>query len=252
MWLGAVTDVDQSIAPAALSRSSSALCKRSQAPAACQSRSRRHAVVPEQPSSRGRCAHAIPVTKTKTMALKQTRSGTGRRPCFSGSLTGGIIASTTSHSSSRTSNTVATSHLHGRGYVTARELRRRDSQILCATSSKGPNSTPRAILRNQRFQDCSRALGRTGRSFSCSGERPDRALPVAERGHQSVARLRGEVLLADTADGFDGHPHLVDVRHASVAAVQVLLEQRRVGDVKRVLEVLGEELHDLVARDVLV
>lgn len=74
------TDADQSIAPAALRRSSTASCAAFHTPAACQSRSRLHAVVPEQPSSRGRCAHAIPVTKTKAIALKHTRSGTGRRP----------------------------------------------------------------------------------------------------------------------------------------------------------------------------
>jgi hypothetical protein len=47
---------------------------------------------------------------TNTIASKHTRSATGRRPCRSGTLTGGIIGSTTSQISSRTSNTVATAN----------------------------------------------------------------------------------------------------------------------------------------------
>lgn len=48
---------------------------------------------------------------------KHTRPTTGRRPCRSGTLTGGIMDSTTSRISSRTSNTVATANLHSRGCV---------------------------------------------------------------------------------------------------------------------------------------
>jgi hypothetical protein len=73
MWLPSTTAADQPIAPAELSRSSSVWCRRSQTPAACQSRSRRHAVTPEQPSSCGTNRHAIPVTSTKTIALNATR-----------------------------------------------------------------------------------------------------------------------------------------------------------------------------------
>ena len=100
---------------------------------------------PEQPSSRGRCAHAIPVTKTKAIALKHTRSGTGR-PCFSGTDTGGIMGSTTAHSSSRTSNTVATGHLRARGYVIPGGLRDRPRQILCATVSKAKRVAALGVL----------------------------------------------------------------------------------------------------------
>ncbi len=78
---------------------------------------RRHAVVVEQPSSRGRCAHANPVTSTKTIALQQVRSDIGRRPWRSGTDTGEIIGLTTSQSSSRTLDTVAIGRLHGGGVM---------------------------------------------------------------------------------------------------------------------------------------
>src|SRR5512133_1323220 len=124
MWLESTTAADQSIAPAALRRSSSTWCRRAHTPARCQSRNRRHAVTPEQPSSRGRWRHAIPVTNTNTIALNATRSGTGRRPEPGGGATGGINGSTTSHTSSRTSNTDAISHLRTSGYVTDTGVRR--------------------------------------------------------------------------------------------------------------------------------
>ena len=80
MWLPSTTAALQPIAPAALRRSTSVACTFSRTHAACQSLSRRHAVTPEQLSSRGRCRHAIPVTSTNTIALNATRSGTGRCP----------------------------------------------------------------------------------------------------------------------------------------------------------------------------
>jgi hypothetical protein len=68
MWLASTTPTDQSSRPRALSRLSISRCSRSHTPAACQSRSRRHAVTPEQPISRGSTRHGTPVTSTKRMA----------------------------------------------------------------------------------------------------------------------------------------------------------------------------------------
>lgn len=111
-WLPSTTDVDQSILPAAFRRRSSSRCRRSQTPAACQAASRRCAVAGEQPISEGRCRHAIPVSRTNTIALKHTRSSTrGRPPRGSGGCSGSN-GSTASHSSSRTRQTeLATGHL---------------------------------------------------------------------------------------------------------------------------------------------
>ena len=89
MWLPSTTAVDQSIFPAAFSRRNSSLCRRSHTPDFCQAASRRCAVAGEQPSSRGRCRHAIPVNNTNTIALKHTRSSTrGRPPRGSGRCAG--------------------------------------------------------------------------------------------------------------------------------------------------------------------
>jgi hypothetical protein len=77
-----------------------------------------------------RCAPPAIITYLQ-QGVKHTRSGTGRRPWRAGIETGGIIGSTTSHSSSRTSNTVATGHLHGRGYVAAAGFTRHATNPLC-------------------------------------------------------------------------------------------------------------------------
>jgi hypothetical protein len=65
MWLLSTTPADQSSRPRALSRLSNSRCSRSHTPAARQSRSRRDAVTPEQPISRGSSRHGTPVTSTK-------------------------------------------------------------------------------------------------------------------------------------------------------------------------------------------
>jgi hypothetical protein len=74
MWLASTTPVDQSSCPRALSRLSISRCSRSRMPTACQSRSRRHAVTPEQPLSQGSTRHGTPVTSTKRMAVNAMRS----------------------------------------------------------------------------------------------------------------------------------------------------------------------------------
>jgi hypothetical protein len=120
IWLPSATEIDQSIAPARFRRRNSSRCKRSHTPAACQSASRRCAVAGEHPSSRGRCRHAIPVNRTNTIALKQTRSSTRGRPPRGSGTCSGSKGRNASHSSSRTRHTeeAATRHLPGRGYVT--------------------------------------------------------------------------------------------------------------------------------------
>ena len=102
IWLPSMTEVDQSIRPAAFSPRNSSRCSRSHTPADCHSAKRRCAVAGEQPISVGRCRQAMPVNRTKTIALKHTRSSTrGRPPRGSGGCSGsnGEIAC---HSSSRT------------------------------------------------------------------------------------------------------------------------------------------------------
>jgi hypothetical protein len=68
--------------------------RRSHTPACSQSPTPRPAVTPEQPSSRGRCRHAMPRTSTKTIALTANAIGYRRRPRPSGAVTGGITGST--------------------------------------------------------------------------------------------------------------------------------------------------------------
>jgi hypothetical protein len=80
MWLPSTTPTDQSSCPVALSRLSSSRCSRAHTPIACQSRSRRHAVTPEQPISAGTIRHDRPVTSTKRIAVKATRPLDARPP----------------------------------------------------------------------------------------------------------------------------------------------------------------------------
>ena len=71
----------QSIWSASPNRSSSVWRRRSQTPAACQSRSRRQQVMPEpQPSSWGSISHGMPDLRTKMIPVNTARSGTGGRP----------------------------------------------------------------------------------------------------------------------------------------------------------------------------
>src|SRR5215203_836198 len=71
----------QSIWSARPRRSSSTSTKRSQTPAACQSRSRRQQVMPDpQPSSAGSISQGMPDWSTKMMPAKHVRSGTRGRP----------------------------------------------------------------------------------------------------------------------------------------------------------------------------
>jgi len=94
---------DQSIIPASPSRSSRVWWRRSQTPAACQSRRRRQQVTPEpQPISWGRYSHGIPVFNTKMIPVKAARSGTRGRPPLGLGGSGGSKGATMAHRSSGT------------------------------------------------------------------------------------------------------------------------------------------------------
>jgi hypothetical protein len=101
-WLPSMTAVPQSIRPVAFSLLNTSRCSRSKTPARCQSARRRWAVAGEQPISLGRCRQAMPVNRTKTIALKQMRSSTRGRPPLALDSRAGSIGSTTPQSSSRT------------------------------------------------------------------------------------------------------------------------------------------------------
>ena len=94
---------DQSIRPAAPSRSSSTWCSRAHTPAACQSRSRRQQLIPlPHPICAGKSSHGMPVRSTNRIPRKACRSGIGGRPPFGRGGRGGSNGATTAHSSSLT------------------------------------------------------------------------------------------------------------------------------------------------------
>lgn len=96
---------DQSIRPAAPSRSKSTWCSRDHTPAACQSRSRRQQLIPlPQPISAGKYSHGRPVRSTNKIPRNACRSGIGGRPPFGRGGRGGSKGATTAHSSSLTSS----------------------------------------------------------------------------------------------------------------------------------------------------
>ncbi len=84
---------------------SRAACRRGQTPASVQSRSRRQAVTPEQPTvSAGTSRHATPVRSTNRTPASAVRSGTRNRPGWRWrrSGAGGSNGATRSHRSSGT------------------------------------------------------------------------------------------------------------------------------------------------------
>jgi hypothetical protein len=106
IWLPSTTPTGQSSRP--LSRVRSSRCSRAQ-PAACQSRSRRHAVTPEQPIAPGTNRHGMPVRSTKRIAVKATRSSTRGRPIRRAGRSGNSGSDTT-QSPSPTSSESAMRH----------------------------------------------------------------------------------------------------------------------------------------------
>lgn len=96
---------EKSIRSASASRFKSLWCRRSNTPAACQSRKRRQQVTPEpQPISRGRYSQGMPVLSTYTMPVKAARSDTRGRPPRGYRRGRGSNGSTSFHSSSLTSS----------------------------------------------------------------------------------------------------------------------------------------------------
>ncbi len=90
----------QSILSAWRSSFSNNPCSSFQIPAACQSRSRRQQVIPEQPKLAGKSSHEMPVLRTYKIPSSATRLGTGGRPPAGPGLSGaGNIGSISSHSS---------------------------------------------------------------------------------------------------------------------------------------------------------
>jgi len=95
---------DQSSAPSAPTRSRIARCSACQTPATCQSRSRRHHVLPlPPPSARGSAFQPQPVFKTNRIPHNARRSHSHGRPPFRCGWCGGRSGATSAHKSSGTS-----------------------------------------------------------------------------------------------------------------------------------------------------
>src|SRR5207245_8931575 len=89
-----------------------------------------------------------------------------------------------------------------------------------------------------------------GRSF-VTRRFASRARKVPERIEQAVAHdgIETDVLLAQPAGEGDRRPHLLDVGAAAVAAAQVRLDACAVDPREAPLEVVGDELHELLAAE---
>lgn len=115
------------------SSASRAVCRRGQTPASLQSRSRRQAVTPEQPTvSAGTSRQATPVRSTYKMPARAARSGLRSRPGYRWrrSGAGGSSGATRSHKSSgtrsgRTRDTLPTKIGKGKGPAGRNRRRRR-------------------------------------------------------------------------------------------------------------------------------
>jgi len=109
IWLPSTTARDHSISPACCSRASSSSCSLSHTPAACHSSSRRRHVAPDpNPSSKGRCRHAIPVYSTNKIPCSVSRSPSRLRPGYRNRrVVFGSSGSISSHNPSGTSHGLA-------------------------------------------------------------------------------------------------------------------------------------------------
>jgi hypothetical protein len=109
-WLASTTARDHSISPAARNRVSRSACSLSQTPSCCHSSSRRQQVYPDpNPSSLGRCIHAIPVYNTNKIPDRASRSGRRRLPGYRDRRTRtGNNGSTSSHNPSDTTHGAST------------------------------------------------------------------------------------------------------------------------------------------------
>ena len=82
-WRPSATARYHSISPAACNRANGSACSLSHTPAACHSSSRRRHVAPDpNPSSSGRCRHAIPVDSTNKIPCSVSRSPSRLRPGY--------------------------------------------------------------------------------------------------------------------------------------------------------------------------
>ena len=87
----------QSSLSASARRSSRMRCRRAHTPAACQSRSRRQHVMPEQPISEGSISQGMPERRTKIIPASAARSSTRGRPPLSLAGSDGRSGSITAH-----------------------------------------------------------------------------------------------------------------------------------------------------------
>jgi len=146
-WLESTTARVHSICPAARSRSSNNRCSRSHTPACCHSSSRRQQVTPEpNPSSCGKCRHAIPVWSTNRIPDSVCRSGWRLRPPGRERSFLGNSGSTSSHNSSETNHGAAAIGIPSQLDDGCRRLRRQragpcSAAHLCAEPPRRPPST---------------------------------------------------------------------------------------------------------------
>jgi hypothetical protein len=92
----------QSRCPASASRSRRTRCSAAQAPASCQSRSRRQQVMPEQPISLGSISQGMSERSTKTIPARTVRSLQRGRPPQGRDGSGGSSGAKAAHRSSET------------------------------------------------------------------------------------------------------------------------------------------------------
>jgi hypothetical protein len=153
----------------------------------CHSRSRRHAVTPEHPSSPGSIRHGTPVTSTKRMAVNAMRSSTRGRPIRgdtragnSGSSTAPSASSTCSDSATRRPQVGYPHHprirapaCDHRGLLKPLLSRRRVSaRIVARTSSASCSSAPGSASSRSATSSGSTRPACIGPSASCSSRAP--------------------------------------------------------------------------------
>lgn len=185
--------------PARRSSVNRAACRRGQTPASVQSRSRRQAVTPEQPTaSAGTSRHATPVRSTYRTPASATRSGTRSCPGWRWRRSGaaGSSGATRSHRSSgtrsaRTPDTVPTKIVE----------RKTHGSTHSETISKPP--LPGASEPNTSEMAPLNSVQPSGPA-DCSSTRPlqvARPPPYVGRGYRSLAASVGQLFEARAGAG---------------------------------------------------
>src|SRR5438093_11385210 len=109
---------------------------------------------------------------------------------------------------------------------------------------------PVAAMPHLRLPNSSRG-GRPARSLDACGacflRSASARMPIAERAEESRFGTGIELLGRQTAGELDRRPHLLEIRPAAVARLNVRLEASALLGWKRVLEVVRDELHELLA-----